>query len=235
MNNPGEIGLSILMPAYNERATIRAVLDKVRNVPFPAAHEIIVVDDGSRDGTEEILRNLPPWEDVRVIFHEVNRGKGGAVQTALRHARGRFVVIQDADLELDPGDLIPLFAMVQRGDTPVCYGSRFLGDTRHLHHLPTYWANRVLNMICNLINGIRLTDMNTCYKMMRTDIARQINLVSRGFAMEPEITTKLARLGVRISEHPIRYEPRSREDGKKIRMWDFFRYLQAMIRFRFMD
>ena len=233
MSESTPIGLSILVPAYNERATIRQVLEKVRTVRFPVRTEIVVVDDGSRDGTIEVLRELPSWDDVRVFFHEKNLGKGGAIQTALRQARGEVVVVQDADLELDPADLIPLFDSVHRGEAPVCYGSRFLGEVSHLQRLPTYWANRILNLVCNFINGIHLTDMNTCYKMMRTDVARRVKLVSRGFAMEPEITTKLARMGIRIREHPIRYRPRGKAEGKKIRAMDFFRYLAAMVRFRF--
>lgn len=227
--------LSILIPVYNERSTIRQVIEKVRAVPFPVTVEIIVVDDGSSDGSRDILRDLPAWDDVRVFYHEMNAGKGAAIQTALRHARGEYVVVQDADLELDPTDLLPLLAVVRTGRADVCYGSRFMRDRREFHRLPTYWANRALNLTCNLINGIHLTDMNTCYKMMRADVARNVNLVSRGFAMEPEITTKLARMGVRIHEHPIRYRPRGREEGKKIRSTDFFRYLGAMVRFRLGD
>ncbi len=232
MSSSESIGLSILMPVYNERGTIRQVLEKVRSVPFPVSREIVVVDDGSSDGTRELLRELPAWPEVRVHFHERNRGKGGAIQTALGHARGQYVVIQDADLELEPVDILPLFEAVRNGGASVCYGSRFIGDVRHLRRLPTYWANRFLNLACNLINGIHITDMNTCYKMMRTDLARRVRLVSRGFAMEPEITTKLARMGVRIAERPVQYRPRSREEGKKIRPFDVARYLAAMVRFR---
>jgi glycosyltransferase involved in cell wall biosynthesis len=232
MSDTHDIGLSILVPVYNERDTIRQVLEKVRGVRFPVKTEIVAVDDGSRDGSGDVLRSLPSWDDVRVFFHEKNAGKGAAIQTAMKHARGRLVVIQDADLELEPSDLLPLFETVQRGEAAVCYGSRFLGDNRHLRRLPTYWANRVLNLICNLINGLHITDMNTCYKMMRADVARRVNLVSRGFAMEPEITTKLARMGVRIREHSITYRPRGKEEGKKIRPFDFVRYLAAMVRFR---
>lgn len=227
--------LSILMPVYNEHKTIRMVIEKLRETPFPASTEIIIVDDGSTDGSTDALRELPDWDNVQVYYHEKNMGKGSAVQTALRHAVGEFVVVQDADLELDPKDIIPLLETVRQGRAEVCYGSRFMRDTRHLHRLPTYWANRGLNLTCNLLNGIHLTDMNTCYKMMRMDVARRINLVSRGFAMEPEITTKLARMKVHIAEHPIEYRPRTTDDGKKIRSGDFFRYLTAMVRFRFLS
>ena len=226
-------GLSILIPVYNERATLRAVLDKVRAVAFPVRTEIVIVDDGSIDGSRDLLAELPPWRDVRVIFHEVNAGKGAAIQTALAHATGDAVVIQDADLELEPADLLPLFEVLQRGESQVCYGSRFLGDTRPFHGLSSYWANRTLNFICNRLNGIRISDMNTCYKMMRTDVARRLNLQSRGFAMEPEITTKLARMGVKIAERPVRYRPRSKHLGKKIRASAVFSYLAAMLKFRF--
>jgi glycosyltransferase involved in cell wall biosynthesis len=225
--------LSILIPVFNERATIRQVIEKVRRIDFRADREIIVVDDGSTDGTGDILASEPEQEDVRIVCHARNGGKGSAIQTALRHARGRFVVIQDADLELNPEDIIPLFEVVRSGRALVCYGSRFMGDCRRFIRLPTYWANRILTLVCNLLNGQHLTDMNTCYKMMRADVARQIRLFSRGFAMEPEITTKLGRMGVRIVERPISYQPRSKAEGKKIRSVDLLRYLVAMVRYRF--
>ena len=227
--------LSILIPVFNERATIRQIIERVQAVDFRASREIIVVDDGSSDGTGEILASLPAWKEVRVFWHAANGGKGSAIQTALRQARGPFVVIQDADLELNPRDIIPLFEVVRSGAAAVCYGSRFMGDCRHLRHLATYWANRLLTLVCNLLNAQHLTDMNTCYKLMQTDIARRINLVSRGFAMEPEITTKLGRMGIGIVERPITYQPRSKAEGKKIRSIDLLRYLIAMLRYRFFE
>lgn len=225
--------LSILVPVYNERETVLRVLEKVGEVDFSASTEIIVVDDGSTDGTADMLRRMPPRADLRVIFHARNTGKGGAIQTALRHARGRMVVIQDADDELDPADLLPLFERVRNGKDPVCYGTRFAAGSSRPRWMPTYWANRILNGICNWMNGLNLTDMNTCYKMMPTDLARRLGLVSQGFEMELEITTKLARMGVDIVEEPISYCPRSKAAGKKIRFSDGFHYLLAMIRFRF--
>jgi len=224
--------LSILVPVFNEQATIRPVVEKVRSIQFGASMEIVIVDDGSSDGTSDILDALPGWPDVKVVRHARNGGKGAAIQTALQHARGRFVVIQDADLELNPEDIIPLFEVVREGQAAVCYGSRFMGECRQYRRLPTYWANRVLTLVCNLLNGIHLTDMNTCYKMMRADVARRIDLQSRGFAMEPEITTKLARLGVKIIERPIAYKPRRSDQGKKIKAFDLVRYLITMVRFR---
>ncbi len=227
------VGLSILIPVYNEQATVRSVLERVRAVPFPTRTEIVVVNDGSTDATDRILQSLPDWPDVRVFAHDRNQGKGAAVRTALRHARGRIVVIQDADEELDPADLLPMYDLVSRGAAPVCYGSRFARGAGRLKWRPIYWANRLLNGTCNVLNGLKLTDMNTCYKMMPAEIAARLSLESRGFALEPEITTKLARLGVAIQELPVRYTPRTASEGKKIRAIDFFRYLRAMVYFRF--
>lgn len=229
----GETALSVLVPVYNERRTVEQTLRRLLEVPFPQTIEVIVVDDGSTDGSTEVLHGLSSLSGVQVLTHPRNSGKGAAIQTALRHARGKFMVIQDADEELDPNDLLPMFERVRSGEASVCYGSRFLGDTGRFRLRPIYLANRLLNKLCNLLNGLQLTDMNTCYKMMRTDIARRLNLSSRGFAMEPEITTKLARMGIDIIEHAISYRPRARAEGKKIRAMDFFRYLAAMVRFRF--
>lgn len=233
MSNYDSVGLSILIPVYNERKTVQLVLEKVRAVDFKDSTEIIVVDDGSSDGTAQLLRSLPTWKNVQVLFHEVNQGKGGAIKTALQSARGRIVVIQDADEELDPENMVPMYDLVSSGKSAVCYGSRFLEDCARFRWRPLYWANRFLTIVCNLFNGLDLTDMNTCYKMMRADVARRLHLVSRGFAMEPEITTKLARMGVGIAELPVSYRPRTKAEGKKIRSFDFFKYLWAMVRFRF--
>jgi dolichol-phosphate mannosyltransferase len=232
-NQTPVVELSILIPVFNERATILQVIEKVRAIDFAAPREIIVVDDGSTDGTTQALETAPSRDDIQIIHHQQNAGKGAAIQTALRHARGRFVVIQDADLELNPEDIIPLFKVVRAGRALVCYGSRFMGDCSAFHGMPAYWANRFLTTTCNLLNGQHVSDMNTCYKMMRADVARRIGLVSRGFAMEPEITTKLARMGIRIVERPISYNPRSKAEGKKIRRRDLWNYLVAMLRYRF--
>ena len=225
--------LSILVPVYNEARTLLGVLERLRRVGFQRPMEIVVVDDGSTDGSRDLLRNLPDWDNVRVFFHEANGGKGCAVRTALSQAAGDVVVVQDADLELDPDDLPSLLDPILRGETQVCYGSRFLESTAAFRRLPTFWANKTLNALCNWLNGIRLTDMNTCYKMMTRDVALRLDIASRGFAMEPEITTKLARMGVTIRELPVKYHPRPRSEGKKIVMADFFRYVVALVRFRF--
>ncbi len=225
--------LSIIMPVYNERESVLGAIRRVLAVRFPVKVEVIVVDDGSTDGSSLILRSMTPTPGVRVVFQEANTGKGGAVRNGLRHARGKYVVIQDADDELDASDLPALLDAVRRGRAEVCYGSRFLEDNGRFRWRPNYWANRFLNGVCNRLNGIRLTDMNTCYKLMPTQLARRLDITSRGFSLEPEITTKLARLGVKVIELPVAYRPRSRAMGKKIELRDFFRYLSAMVRFRF--
>ncbi len=228
-----EVGLSILVPVYNECRTVRAVLQKLQTVGFPTIFEIVVVDDGSTDGTARVLSEARHSMGFRLFCHQSNQGKGSAVRTALRHARGRIVVVQDADQELDPHDLLPMFEALSCGEATVCYGSRFAQGTAHLRWRVTYWANRFLNAVCNLLNGLELTDMNTCYKMMPADVLRRLDLVSRGFTLEPEITTKLARLGIDIIERPISYRPRDYSQGKKIQPSMFFHYIAALLRFRF--
>jgi glycosyltransferase involved in cell wall biosynthesis len=227
--------LSILVPVYNEARTVETLLRRVAAVTFPIDREIIVVDDGSTDGSREILEPLARCGLIRLFKHPINRGKGAAIRTALAFAKGDVVVVQDADLELEPDDLPSLLTPILCGEAPVCYGSRFAAHEGNaaFRLRPTYWANRMLNRFSNALNGIALSDFNTCYKMMRRDVLSRFAITQTGFAMEPEITGKLARLGVTIVERPIRYRPRSMQDGKKIRFTDLFRYLVAMIRYRY--
>lgn len=226
--------LSILVPVYNEAATVEALLRRVAAVPFPVESEIIAVDDGSTDGSHEVLLRLEALGLIRAIVHSANQGKGAAVRSAAAHATGDVVVVQDADLELDPSELPSLLAPLISGESQVCYGSRFLkGVDRSMRRRPAYWANRLLNALCNRLNGLAITDFNTCYKMLSAAIIRRLELEQNGFALEPEITTKLARLGVAIVERPITYAPRSVAEGKKIRFADFFKYVAIMFRYRF--
>jgi glycosyltransferase involved in cell wall biosynthesis len=225
--------LSILVPVYNESATVEALLRRVARVKFPVDREIVVVDDGSSDGSIDILKRMEDEGLIRLLRHAVNQGKGAAIQTALHAASGDVVVVQDADLELDPNDLPTLLEPIRAGQTEVCLGSRFFnGRMPAPRWSPTPLANRLLNGLSNRINGLHLTDFNTCYKMMTAAAFRRLSLCESGFAMEPEITGKLARLGYRIEERPVQYQPRTFAAGKKIRPFDLFRYLAAMIRYR---
>ncbi len=226
--------LSILIPVYNEVATVEELLRRVAAVRFPIVREIVVADDGSTDGSRLVLRRLAREGLIRYIESESNHGKGAAVQAAAAHASGQILVIQDSDLELDPEDLPTLLEPILAGETQVCYGTRFAPPVPlAIRRLPTYWANRFLNRISNVLNGIRLTDFNTCYKMFTAEVASRFSITENGFGMEPEITTKITRLGYDILERPVHYHPRSFAGGKKIRFLDLLKYLVAMFRHRF--
>jgi glycosyltransferase involved in cell wall biosynthesis len=226
--------LSIIVPVYNERATVAAVLTRIREAALPGIdREIILVDDGSTDGTREWLVSAEAG-GVRAIFHPENRGKGAAVRSGLEQASGDFVVIQDADLEYDPRDYPSLLAPVLAG-APVVYGSRFLGGAERRMSPLTSAANRLLTAVTRLLYGIRLTDMETCYKLWRAEVLRGVPLRSSGFDIEPEITAKLAKRGVPILEVPIRYHGRSRAEGKKIGWQDGIMALWVLVKFRFVD
>ena len=226
--------LSILVPIYNEAATVEILLRRLLGVRFPIDREIVAIDDGSTDGTESILRSFVHQRPITLVHHGGNQGKGAAIQTGIEHATGDVMVIQDADLELDPAELPRLLEPIISGRAQVCFGSRFLaGVSWSMRRRPTYWANTILNHISNLLNGIQITDFNTCYKMMTENVIAQISITQNGFAMEPEITAKIARLGYEIVECPVSYQPRSTNDGKKIRLADAVRCLRAMVYYRF--
>ncbi|MBU0717759.1 MAG: glycosyltransferase family 2 protein [Planctomycetes bacterium] len=226
--------LSILVPVYNEAATVETLLRRVAQVKFPIDCEIIVVNDGSTDGSDAVLNRLADEGLIQFVNQATNRGKGAAIRAATRRAGGTVLVVQDADLELDPSDLPSLLAPIIAGETKVCYGTRFAPPVpAYLRRLPTYWANRFLNAISNFLNGIRITDFNTCYKMMTAEVMAKLAITQNGFAMEPEITAKIARLGYHITEKPVHYLPRTVAGGKKIRALDFLKYLAAMVRYRF--
>jgi len=208
--------LSIVVPVYNEESTVGAVVERLLAVDLPIAREILVVNDGSTDGTRAVLDGLPRHPDVlRIVHAPVNAGKGRAIRTGFEQARGTIVAIQDADLELDPSELGGLVAPILAGDTKAVYGSRFLHGTQGAPFLSVA-ANRFLTGLTNVLYGSRLTDMETCYKVMRTEVARALQLEANRFDIEPEITAKLLRAGHRIIERPVRFEPRSRAQGKKI-------------------
>ena len=241
--------LSIIVPVYNEVRTVRAVIDRLLAIDLPVAREILVVDDGSTDGTRDVLATLgigDPGSGIRiterrpesgssnlesrllVIHAERNAGKGAAIRLGLHSAHGTIVAIQDADLELDPQQIAALVSPIVRGDADVVYGSRFLAGRP-----PAPWitiaANRVLTGATNLLFGGSLTDMETCYKIMRADVARSLKLDANRFDIEPQITARLLRAGHRIHELPVTFDPRSRAQGKKIGWRDGVRAVQVLI------
>jgi glycosyltransferase involved in cell wall biosynthesis len=219
--------LTVIIPAYNEAPTIATLLDRVARIPYDK--EIIVVDDWSTDGTRDILRGLE-MPDLRVLFHDRNMGKGAVVRTGLREATGDAVVIQDADLEYDPADCTALLKCMEREAAVAVYGSRFKGGGEFL--LKSRFANRLLTALTNILFNARISDMETCYKLIRMEVIRTFELRSSGFEIEPEITAKLLKRGHRISEVPVSYRGRSSLEGKKIHWRDFFRAILALLYYR---
>ena len=224
--------LSIIIPAYNEAPTLQKLVEKILKVPFPIQYEIILVDDHSRDRTYEIARLLNQQDTlgrITVLRNEVNRGKGYSILRGLERARGDVIVVQDADFEYDPDELPGLLKPFLEGDAEVVYGSRFLGSSRPKGMaLANFLANRFLTWITNLLFGTRLTDMETCYKILPASLMKSLQLSARRFDFEPEITAKLAKKNIRITELPIHYSGRTASEGKKIKARDFFMALQVL-------
>jgi glycosyltransferase involved in cell wall biosynthesis len=227
------VKVSVIIPCYNERETIEDVIRRVRKVGV--ASEIVVVDDGSTDGSREILQSHPQEDGLRVIYHEENQGKGAAVRTGFRAATGDVFMIQDADLEYDPRDLPSLLKPIEEGISDVVYGSRFLGGPRKAMFFWNMVANHILTFVTNILYNSILSDMETCYKVLRADLVRSIPLRARGFEFEPEITAKVLKRRHRIYEVPISYNGREWEQGKKIRWTDAPKALWTLIKYRFVD
>jgi len=223
--------LSIVVPVYNEVRTVLTVVDRLAAVPFPVPREIIVVDDGSSDGTTEALGALDGRPEITVVRCSPNQGKGAAIRQGLERARGRILAIQDADLELNPAQLLPLTQPLLSGTAQVVYGSRFLGGRPQMTLLSRL-ANRALTALTNLLCRGRITDMETCYKIVPVDVLRSLRLESRRFEIEVEITAKLLRRGYRITELPVNVESRSRATGKKIGWRDGAKAVRALLRYR---
>ncbi len=238
MNHPPHRELlSIIVPVYNEVRTVLAVIDRLLAIDLPVAREILVVNDGSSDGTREVLGTVEsripnPESRVTVVHAERNAGKGAAIRLGLDAATGTIVAIQDADLELDPQQLSALVAPIVRGEAEVVYGSRFLAG-RSAAPWITIAANRALTGTTNLLFGSSITDMETCYKIMRADVAHSLRLDANRFDIEPQITARLLRGGHRIHELPVTFDPRSRAQGKKIGWRDGVRAIEVLVRERF--
>jgi glycosyltransferase involved in cell wall biosynthesis len=226
--------ISIIIPVYNEAATVAKIIERVRSAPVDAPAEIIVVDDGSTDDTAYILEKLVSEgrEDLRVIAHEVNRGKGAGIRTGIACARGEIIVIQDADLEYDPRDYPRLLEPIVEGEADVVFGNRFHGGPHRVLYFWHYVGNRVLTLLTNILTGLNLSDMEVGYKVFRADVLKRLTLKSDRFGIEPEIAIKVAQLGCRVYEVPIRYHGRTYEEGKKIGWRDGLAAIFHIVRFR---
>lgn len=227
--------LSVVMPCYNEKKTLLTILERVRSIEIPK--EIIIVDDCSRDGTRELLKETIDGKmvGVKVVYHESNQGKGAALRTGFGHTTGNIILIQDADLEYNPQEYYRLIQPIMEGQADVVYGSRFAGGSHRVH---LYWhavGNKFLTTLSNVFTNLNLTDMETCYKVFRSEVLEGIRLQQNRFGFEPEITAKIAKKRVRIYEVPISYHGRDYSEGKKIGWKDGFQALWCILKYRFFD
>jgi glycosyltransferase involved in cell wall biosynthesis len=243
---PKDLILSVVIPVYNERDTIREILRRVQSVPLPK-QQIILVDDCSTDGTRDILQALAVEQpELTIVYHDRNQGKGAALRTGFRHAVGQIVIVQDADLEYDPGQYPQLIQPIVEGKADVVYGSRFIGET---HRVLYFWhslANKFLTLLSNVFTNLNLTDMEVCYKVFRREVIQGITLKSDRFGFEPEVTAKVARFSLpaadgqpgrrcRVYEIPVSYNGRDYREGKKIGWKDGIQALYCIVRYALAD
>jgi glycosyltransferase involved in cell wall biosynthesis len=242
---PEDLVLSVVIPVFNERHTIHEILRQVRAVPV--TKQIILVDDCSKDGTREILRQMAAEEpDLTVVFHDTNQGKGAALRTGFQYATGQIVIVQDADLEYDPAQYLQLIQPILEGKADVVFGSRFIGESHRVLFFWHYLANRFLTLLSNTFTNLNLTDMEVCYKVFRREVIQGITLKSNRFGFEPEVTAKVARFQMpsvdgrpnhrcRIYEMPVSYNGRDYKEGKKIGWKDGVQALYCILRYAFTD
>ena len=227
--------LSILIPCYNEKKTILEIISEVKKFNH-YSREIIIVDDGSNDGTTEILKSINDAE-VQILFHDKNYGKGTAISTGIKKCNGDITIIQDADLEYSPTDYERLLEPFLSAAADVVYGSRFIGGVGYvrLHYYTHYIANKLLTHFCNIFTNLNMTDMETGYKVFKTDLIKKLKLKEKSFGIEPELTLKLAKRNYKFYEVGISYKGRSYKDGKKITIKDAFRAVYCIIKYKFFD
>lgn len=227
------MNLSVIIPVYNESKSILEIIKRVQATEL--ANEILVIDDGSKDGTRDVLAQLNGKDNIRVVLHERNQGKGAAVRTGISAAQGDTLLIQDADLEYDPRDYKELLKPIQEGLADVVYGSRFLGGPRRATMFWHMVANKLLTFATNILYNTILTDMETGYKVFRKSVIEGLELRANRFDFEPEFTAKILKRNVRIFEVPISFNPRDYSEGKKIKLKDAFAAVWALLKYRFMD
>lgn len=226
--------LSIIIPIYNEKDTILELLNRIKKVGLKKEYEILMIDDGSTDGTREILEKIKNENNYKVLFKEKNSGKGESLKLGFKKAVGQYVIVQDADLEYDPKDYLKLLEEISKHKKTVVYGSRFMGEYKDMSSLH-YFGNQLLTFITNLLYGVKLTDMETCYKLFPRELIQSLKLRASRFEFEPEVTAKILKKGYKIVEVPISYAGRSHSEGKKITWKDGFSAIFSLVKYRFVN
>ncbi|HWB64470.1 MAG TPA: glycosyltransferase family 2 protein [Chitinophagales bacterium] len=222
--------LSVIMPVFNERKTIREIIAKVMAVPIDK--ELVIVDDASTDGTRDILKEYEGKEGIKVYYHNINKGKEGAIKTGIPYTTGEIISIQDGDLETDPNDFIALTEPIKKGEAEVVYGSRYLNKREKSLYFAYKFGARFLSHVVNILYGQNITDEATCYKVFKADVLKKIPLVYDRFEFCPEVTAKVSKMGYKIKELPMNYYPRSFEEGKKMNWRDGLKALWVLVKYR---